>query len=357
MLKNEDIKEIENTRNDKDTYIIRWQMTTLCNYYCDFCIQGNAKMHALESKGESSKIRTKIVENLIQFIEKELNGKYKILKIYLIGGEVTILKDFKEILKKLVKIKFKGEVNYHITTNLSADKEDLLEITNMFKGKHHKILWLSASFYKEFTTEEEFMDKIKLIHNPHKKVNRMVMEYKKYKEKGFKNKVKYMISIVLEKFNRTMFLSICYPLMNDEDYFKYQNFRKRNLRYVDKIEYIVIRRYKKELTKELKEKLKRESHKAIKLTTFTGDEQYFKRTDDISINVEGGFNPRGMLCDSGVNCISIDNLGVISRCVSCQKMSIVGNIIEGNFKPLTKEFICPNDTCSCNYYKVIKRKD
>lgn len=360
MIKNTDIKQIENIKNNKDTYVIRWQITSLCNYHCDFCIQGNAKTHALESRGESSKLRANIVKNLIRFIEEELNDKYKTLKIYLIGGEVTILKDFKEILTQLVNVHFNGNISYHITTNLSADVIELSEIVKIFKKIKHKkytrLLQLSASFYKEYTTEKEFIHKIKKIYKPHPLVNKLISSQTNCQKINLISKVKRSIIEFLKK-KRTMTLSISYPLFEDYDYTLYQDFRNRNLKYVDKIQYIIIRKYKKELSKNLKDSLKREYFKHIRLTTLDDRKFYFVRTDDISLEVEEGFNPRGMQCDAGVNSISIDSLGMISRCVSCQKQAIVGKMSDGKFKCLTKEFTCPSQSCSCNYYGIIRREN
>lgn len=90
------------------------------------------------------------------------------------------------------------------------------------------------------------------------------------------------------------------------------------------------------------------------MTTTNQEEFYFYNTADISLKIEGGFNPKGLFCDIGVNSITINNLGVVSRCTSCAKQSIIGNIIENKIKVLENGFFCPNNTCSCNYYGVIK---
>ncbi len=82
-------------------------MTYICNYNCNFCIQGEKENHIRKSNGESVETRAKICDNLIKFIETKLDGKYKAINIYLIGGEVTILKDFYNIIKKLPNVNFK----------------------------------------------------------------------------------------------------------------------------------------------------------------------------------------------------------------------------------------------------------
>ena len=38
-MKSSDIIKIENLSNTKDVFVIRWRVTYLCNYNCDFCMQ------------------------------------------------------------------------------------------------------------------------------------------------------------------------------------------------------------------------------------------------------------------------------------------------------------------------------
>ena len=76
-MNSEDIVRIENLSNKNDTFIIRWNITYLCNYNCDFCIQGNKKQHIEKSKGESIEIRNKICNNLITFIEEKINKIFR----------------------------------------------------------------------------------------------------------------------------------------------------------------------------------------------------------------------------------------------------------------------------------------
>ena len=67
-MKNEEIKMIENLSIDKKMYRIRWDVTYLCNYRCDFCIQGNRDNHLKRSEGESQEIRGQICDKIIDEI-------------------------------------------------------------------------------------------------------------------------------------------------------------------------------------------------------------------------------------------------------------------------------------------------
>lgn len=60
-MKNAEIETVENLRQDKGLFDIRWRVTTLCNYQCDFCIQGTREEHLRQAEGESEQLRKKSV--------------------------------------------------------------------------------------------------------------------------------------------------------------------------------------------------------------------------------------------------------------------------------------------------------
>lgn len=148
--------------------------------------------------------------------------KYKNVKLFLIGGEITILKEFILILQKIVYSKFDGNINIHIKTNLSCDKQILKEIVRLFHNKNRQIT-ISASYYKEYTKEKEFIKKIKYLH------------YNSY----FGKIVKKLH--ILRIFNYSNInVGIYYPLFIDKDYIDFLNFKKKYNRYADFIDYIII---------------------------------------------------------------------------------------------------------------------
>ncbi len=322
-MKSKDIIKVENLKT-KDKFIIRWNVTLLCNYYCDFCIQGDKEKHLEKAKGESKEIREKICNNLIKFIETKINKKYKHLDIDLIGGEITILPDFIEIIQKIVKSKFEGEIKIHITTNLSADKEILKKLSNIFnkKYKYKRRLTISASYYKEFANEKEFIDKAKIIG-----------------------------------------CHVNYPLCTDEDYLKYLEFKNKYKKQVKDINFIIIKKYKTEISQELKQKIVEESNikkkNNIKVTFNNNEIYYFVNNNKISLKLEDEeiFNSNGYLCDAGIHNITISNLGVVSRCVSCEKKTIIGDIRENIIDLPTEKLICPSNQCNCSSYRIIEKGD
>ena len=122
MIKNDDILEIRNL-DTRNCYQFRWQLTSLCNYNCDFCIQGKREKHIRDAQNESSKTRADIALKLKEIMDNLSDSTCGRIKMYLIGGEVTILKDFQTIFETLVSSTFHGEIHFYITTNGSAKIE------------------------------------------------------------------------------------------------------------------------------------------------------------------------------------------------------------------------------------------
>ncbi len=362
-MKSKDIIKIENLNRDGNNYIIRWNLTYLCNYSCDFCIQGDKKKHAEKSKKESIKIRTKICDNLIKFIESELNHKYDSINLYLIGGEVTILKDFINTIEKIVNCKFEGKITFVITTNLSCSLDTIKKLVSIFNKKYQYIreLYLSASYYKEFANEEEFISKIKILLSNHK-VNRTGIKFiyrnlKKMLRKFKKSKTLNKIKNKVERVN----VNIGYPIANDDEYREYLKFKHKYKNITNNIHSIIIKRYKTAISDKLKKKIVKDEkqRKNIKVTFNNGEIYYCENNNKISLKLDGeeSFNSKGYLCDIGMNNISINNIGNISRCPSSKKNTTIGNMVDGNFKLPTEKIICKTENCNCSYYHVIEKNN
>ncbi len=361
-MKNEDIKIVENLRYSEDTFIIRWNITKLCNYSCDFCIQGNKEKHINDSIGESNEIRKKIAEKIVVFIENSLNHQYRYLHIYLIGGEVMILKNFNEIFNILLNTNFLGDIQFHITTNLSTDIKILKELKDNFqnmKSNYSRKLSISASYYKEFANEKEFIEKVKMLHASSNITYYLASKKQHFQTKRLYDKVVFKILDAISKNKSVITVSVRYPLVEDNDYNDYRIFQKKYSKYADSIHYVIIRNYKKIISSKLKEKLSRDNNKKIKVTLKNEKNYYFSSTSKIDLLLENNkcFNPFGFSCDSGVNSLSIGNLGVVSRCPSCAKETVVGNILKDDIKLLKENMICPSQSCSCDYYHKIKNNN
>ncbi len=359
-MKNEDIIKVENLKYQDNSFVIRWNMTRLCNYYCDFCAQGNKENHLQKSKKESSKIRRQICSNLIKFIETKLNNHYEKIYIFLIGGEITILKDFLDILERLVNCNFKGNIKFHITTNLSADVETLKKMKEIFLTKkdseYKRTLSIVASYYKQFTTEKEFISKIKLLYVGNKLNNFIINKENLFKNRILNKIISKYIKIVENK-TSNISVGISYPLLSDEDYEEFLKFKKKYRKITNSINYIIIRNYHQSISEQLKTKLSNNNYKRIEVTLKDNKKLYFSNTSKIGLKIDNKhFNPQGMLCDSGINNLSIGNLGNVYRCPSCANKTVFGNILTDDIDLLSDKMICPSTSCNCDYYRTIERK-
>ena len=337
-MKSSDILRIERTNRDEWTYIIRWQMTHLCNYYCDFCIQGNREHHISRARGESTQIREKICSHLITFIEKELNSRADVLKLYLVGGEVTILPDFMTILNRLMRAKFRGEMRINITTNVSMSLEMCRRLARIATNSKRRKLSISCSYYKEFMAEEEFIKRIKAL----------------------SKKSVYQEFLVKYLKRNNIVLTIGYPLCTDQDYAEYLCFRERNVRYASRIKGTVIRDYKTSISQSVQEKLRAQDEekkkKAFKVTWKDGTVKYFSENVDYSLFVdeEASFQPKGFLCDVGCHLISVDPLGNMSHCATAEEQTVFGNLCDEVPKYMTAAFRCQAKRCACHYFSLIE---
>lgn len=337
-MKSTDILRVENLQMDNKTYIIRWQVTYLCNYYCDFCVQGNKEYHLQRAKGESAQIREMICRKLIILMEEQLNEKAEVIQLYMIGGEVTILKDFLPILSRLLEVKFNGMLEIHITTNLSIDIKTCKKLVIMLKGKKNRRLTLSCSYYKEFTDEKTFFKKIDILtrRNIRQELLKKILHYRANIPK----------------------IIIGYPLSQDEDYEQYKQFIQDHMKYVDLIKYIVIRNYKTSISKSVKEKLRstKEPKKNIKVTLKDGRTEYFDENSHIGLILDNElcFQPNGFLCDIGMRNITIDPQGNMSYCTSATQETMFGNICSDTPCFLKEKMRCPAKACPCSYYSCIE---
>lgn len=360
-MRSKDIIRVENL-NRGNKFIIRWQLTYLCNYSCDFCIQGNKNMHIAKSKNENMKTRTKICDNLVKFIEKDLNKKYSTIEIYLIGGEVIVLKDFLQIVKKIVNANFDGKISIVLTTNLSLSKEKLGELIDIFtvQKKHVREIHINASYYKEFTSEEEFISKIKLLSkNKSKKMVFINSVYKKMKRVVKKCLSSKTIDSLKSKISK-IYVTVGYPICCDNDYKDYLEFKKKYSHIIPNINFIIIKGYKTSISDALKEKIVRKEklEKNIKVTFNDSKVFYCTNNNQISLKLtnEETFNSQGYLCDIGMHNISIGNTGLISRCPSCKEKTTIGSMLEGDFKLPKEKMSCPIEYCNCSYYGVIEKQ-
>ena len=274
-VKSTDIRRIENLKYDKTIYTIRWKMTLLCNYYCDFCIQGNKAFHIEQAKKESAQVREIICEKLVALLEK-LNGKAEGVRLYLLGGEVTLLKDFLPILTRLIGAKFDGMLKILITTNLSMDARTCRKLVSLASGKENRRLYLTCSYYSEHADEQAFFKKIDILSG------------------------KDLYGRILNRFlkGKGPLCTISYPLRQDADYETYTQFKQRHAEYANRFRYVIIRNYKTSISENIKEKLRNaeKPKKNIKVTFKDGRTEFFTENQHIGLVLDEEYE---LLCFRG----------------------------------------------------------
>ena len=338
------------------SFVIRWQVTSLCNYQCDFCIQGSREAHLAAAKGESLERRKEITANLVKYIETKVSGRNTV-ELYLIGGEVTILKDFKEIVSAFVNCSFKGHIIIYLTTNLSREGDTYAGLCELFKGKRNRSFNISASYYREYVSPEEFTHKVDGL-------------------KGYLSKrswANHLVSIKIASLFRlpaflkngaNVFLTIGVPVLDDASWDLWGKFRSVYHKSAVHVNQIIIREYKTNLSDKVKERLKSAggSTKKLRVTFSNGESRYFKNMQQLGISLEdagGRFSPLGFRCDAGERCFSVSSDGAVWRCPVLSDSSIsnkwnsLGDIKNIGSSLLSSPAVCGADHCSCNYFTTI----
>ena len=339
---NNDIKRIENLSADPHVFDIRWRVTTLCNYQCDFCIQGNREEHLKQSEGESRQLRSSICGEVIRLIE-DLKG-YESVKVSLIGGVLTILPDLPEILERLALCRFPGSIRFEITTNFFRDSRyfcRLCDIIQKKAGRKKRALSVGASYYSAYTDAEHFMEKL-----------RTVCEYSGSGRhgKGFLGKLPGMRK-------NPVFFSAGIPILNDTDYEVLMQMRSAAGDTAVSIVPIYIRNYDTHVSDETMKKLSDHAGKSIRVTDENGREFRYQNIQALgaALGDRDSFCPQGYICDAGIRSVWIDAFGNTRRCPAIGSTMRLGSLLDGSFRLLEAPQICTSDHCSCSQFGKIEK--
>ena len=261
-MKSSEINTIEKVKYKKDIFNIRWRVTTLCNYQCAFCIQGSPEEHARQARGESAELRNSICDKIVRLVESAENH-YRVVTVSLIGGEVTILKDFPDILARLVRSDFSGDMRFSITTNFSAAPDYYQCLIKPFQtadSHKNRVLSLSASFYPEYVSIEQFSRKLREIYR-----------FAGNKKHAFRSLFK---KAGLAK-RDCLSLSAGIPIFNNRDFDMFvkikDSFKDTDIR----ISPIIIRKYDTDLSDETLKSYIARGEKNLRVTDIYGKTRYY----------------------------------------------------------------------------------
>lgn len=345
-MKSSEIKTIEKVKYKKDIFNIRWRVTTLCNYQCAFCIQGNPEEHARQARGETAELRNSICDKIVKLVESAEN-QYRVVDVSLIGGEVTILKDFPDILERLVRSDFTGEMRFSITTNFSAAPDYYQRLIKPFQtadSHKNRVLSLSASFYPEYVSIEQFSRKLREIYR-------------------FAGNKKHAFRSLFEKAGLAkrdcLSLSAGIPIFNDCDFDMFvkikDSFKDTDIR----ISPIIIRKYDTDLSDETLKSYIARGEKNLRVTDIYGKTRYYPTIQALGASLEhtDTFCPTGYLCDAGIRNIWIDAFGSVKRCPAIGSTMCMGSILDDTFQLYTSPTVCTSDHCSCGVFGKIEKRE
>ena len=332
-----------------NTFCIRWMVTNFCNYACDFCIQGSSETKKEAAQTESPETRRIIASKLAEWIEKNINP-HQMVELYLIGGEVTALQDFAQLLSTLVNCKFKGVMFFYLTTNLSRPGRYYEDLCQQFSGRNNRFLSIGASFYRAYTTSEEFGNKLQGL-------QRFIVHQKHFFPLQRLSTLLFGRGLV-PSHGRNLFLDAGWPILDDDSYQKYLIFKKETANSGLSVNPIIMRDYPVTLSSDVQEALKSKNHGGrTRVTSVTGDIVYLSNIQQLGFMLDDvdKFCPQGYVCDAGKDSFSISPDGSVMRCPSLYppKDFYMGNIADGSFELLNESCVCHANHCSCNYYKQI----
>ena len=344
-----DIRSVENRSFPSGLLDLRWRMTSLCNYQCDFCIQGDRAAHRKLAEKESPETRSAICQKLRAFLDS-LTG-FSSVKLSLTGGEISILPELPAVLETLSGSSFPGEIRFDITTNFSAPAERYAALFQIVKASDGRFgarrLHITASYYRAYVPAGAFM----------KKVREAAALVSGEPASGFscRNLWRRLRGRNLEGFS----LAVVVPIVTDADHRRYLSMKGRLLDVPVSVRPILIREHPTSVSAGIKNRIlkSKRSVKSLLVTDSTGESMTFRSIQDLGafVSEKGIFCPRGYTCDAGVRSMWINALGDVYRCPAIGSDMRLGSIPDNSFRLLTEPAVCTSGHCSCSQFHMIRK--
>ena len=274
---------------------------------------------------------------------------YKIVKLSLTGGEVSILPDLSDILRTLAGSVFRGGIYFDITTNFSAQEEEyakLCSIVDENSGRFgHRGLHITASFYRDRVTAEDFLQKLTKL------VSLVSKEAVRFSGRWFVQR------LLGENRHADFSLTVAYPIVTDKDYEEYQVMKKQLSDTPIVVSPLLIREYKTSISAGIKNSIIKSGANGLYVTDGTGKVTRFRSIQYLGavVSEKGVFCPLGYICDAGIHNLWINALGEVYRCPAIGSDMSLGSMIDGSFKLLTEPAVCTSRHCSCSQFGMIRK--
>ena len=299
-FKTENIKSIIRLKNE---FLISWHTTGWCNFHCPYCVDGRDKTPFTKPE-----LITDIAKSINKFIINNIPEDKKV-RLRLYGGEpsyynwIEILDEIKHLNTLVLPTNFSRDINYY------KDLYDYCKSRNV-------LLVLNCSKHAEAV--------------------------------NYDNKIIELTKWCLDKKYMTPILTF---VVNDNFNFKQLDYLKDNG--IDRIrltlerdlfgKWLPVSNNTLNLVREYNETYENKfSGKTLKIIFTDNTSSEFTNTTDFNnLMSDGGFNPDGYLCDTGMNNIAIWENGDVcyNRC-ELYRDKIIGNILTDDIKLNDKPIIC-----------------
>lgn len=295
------------TTSDKFQVEIDWDITWRCNYSCTYCESyDNSSPNHFRNLDEYIKV--------LKYLKKYFNNKKPTLS--LLGGEPMLYKNWDKILNESFKLEFLPK----ITTNLSINYKTLKEKVKNLQPKE----CIDVSWHTQFASNDDMVQKIKLIHSTNHLRTISILGDKRYWNK------------VIEAYNSVKFtnkteITYIQDLASDKNIIanKLNDYTDEEISFINSTKQDNLPTYKTIVT-----------YKNGKIIELYGLSDFFHN------NLT---NFKNMKCEVGQTRIHIKPNGDVypSACLLNYPKSKMGNIYEFNLKKPNKPITCPFNFCGC----------
>lgn len=302
---------------NSDVIKINWILTRKCNYNCSYCTV----------KDRNASFPSKdMLQRIIQGISSL--GKSRI-HITITGGEPTIDPNYFYILSLLFQ-SFPNNKTVHVNTitNLGQQKKFYDKLIKEFSNYKDKIRFV-ASYHFEFVDTEKFIGNSKTLTEAGFKVSVLLLGHPQYM-----NKVHHLYETLNSLANERLTIKLKLVRENfgstpDKRY------TKEDLEWISKF-------YDEE-----------SKSKPIFIDRYDADHNticrdYFNPNELIILNMH---KFKGMMCNAGVNMITIDENGFLDSavCLRGRKGNKKLNIFDDPeaFEKIQGPIVCPFESCNC----------
>ena len=315
-----EIVQHQGTDHTQERNYVHWDITTVCNFNCDYC-------YAMKEYKDNwnSEANTMTIEAILTAIRL---SKLPIF-LGLLGGEPTLSKHFDTIIRKLLSTSFfTGDNRLYITTNASKD----LSWFHEFPAPHlfnNKLSWL-MSYHSKEANSDDFVRKVKyLVQVGFKvKVNIMIDPDPKYWDDIKDTLIKLKTIDAKQSIQGELILHPHFVYENEHQLYSYPD----NLEeyFGDEI---------KDIPKEFEQRDTLGSINYLNdLTIFTKNLNKFK-----------GWN-------CWLNNYEIDLYGTVSKFCVQEKDSLLTNPLFFRNIKTTSPVICPHEECTCDGLLKVKKE-